>query len=75
MHDAYEPNKGNGCAMQKRKMINTDEAVCHGLMRVVGRSKVSQFFESSVHPHMLDTALDNGCFVMSRDLDRKKDAV
>ena len=60
--------------MQKRMTITMDEAVYDGLMRVVGRGKVSQFLESLARPHVLDTALDDGYAAMSRDLDREKDA-
>ena len=60
--------------MQKRMTITMDEAVYDGLMRVVGRGKVSQFLESLARPHVLDTALDDGYAAMSRDLDREKEA-
>ena len=60
--------------MQKRMTITMDEAVYDGLMRVVGRGKVSQFLESLARPHVLDTALDDGYAAMSRDLDRENEA-
>lgn len=60
--------------MQKRMTITLDEAVYDGLMRVVGRGKVSQFLEALARPHVLDTALDEGYAAMSRDEDREKEA-
>jgi len=72
MHDAYESTLIKECAMQKRITITMDEAVYDGLMRVVGRGKVSQFLESLARRHVLDTALDEGYAAMSRDLDREK---
>jgi hypothetical protein len=60
--------------MQKRMTITMDEAVYDGLMRVVGRGKVSQFLEALARPHVLDTALDEGYSAMNRDNEREKDA-
>lgn len=60
--------------MQKRMTITLDEAVYDGLMRVVGRGKVSHFLESLARPHVLDTALDEGYAAMSGDESREKEA-
>ena len=60
--------------MQKRMTITMDEAVYDGLMRVVGRGKVSQFLESLARPHVLDTSLDEGYAAMSQDKNRELDA-
>ena len=54
--------------------ITLDEAVYDGLMRVVGRGKVSQFLESLARPHVLDTALDEGYRAMSQDRQREEEA-
>ncbi len=37
-----------------------DETVYDGLMRVVGRGKVSQFLEALARPHVLDASMDDG---------------
>ncbi len=60
--------------MQRRMTITMDEAVYDGLMRVVGRGKVSQFLEALARPHVLDTALDEGYAAMSSDQDREREA-
>ena len=57
--------------MQKRMTITLDETVYDGLMRVVGRGKVSQFFESLARPHVLDASMDDGYRAMSNDTQRE----
>ena len=60
--------------MQKRMTITLDETVYDGLMRVVGRGKVSQFLESLARPHVLDVSMDDGYRAMSRDSQRETEA-
>lgn len=60
--------------MQKRMTITMDEAVYDGLMRVVGRGKVSQFLQALARPHVLDTALDAGYAAMHSDKVREQEA-
>lgn len=60
--------------MQKRITITLDETVYDGLMRVVGRGKVSQFLESLARPHVLDKSMDDGYRAMSRDSQREAEA-
>ena len=60
--------------MQKRMTITLDEAVYDGLMRVVGRGKVSQFLESLARPHVLDESMDDGYRAMSSDSQREEEA-
>ena len=60
--------------MQKRMTITMDEAVYEGLMRVVGRGKVSQFLESLARPHVLDASMDEGYRAMGNDRQREADA-
>lgn len=60
--------------MQKRMTITLDEAVYDGLLRVVGRGKVSQFLEALARPHVLDTAMDEGYRAMSNDRLREAEA-
>ena len=60
--------------MQKRMTITMDEAVYDGLLRVVGRGKVSQFLEALARPHVLDTTLDAGYRAMSDDVQREAEA-
>jgi len=60
--------------MQRRMTFTMDEAVYDGLMRVVGRGKVSQFLEALARPHVLDTSLDEGYAAMGRDRNREQEA-
>ena len=60
--------------MQKQMTIALDEAVYDGLLRVVGRGKVSQFLETLARPHVLDTAMDEGYRAMGNDLQREAEA-
>ena len=60
--------------MQKRMTITLDETVYDGLMRVVGRGKVSQFLESLARPHVLDVSMDDGYRAMSKDRQREAEA-
>jgi hypothetical protein len=71
MHYAYHLEKH---IMQKRMTITMDEAVYEGLMRVVGRGKVSQFLESLARPHVLDASMDEGYRAMSNDPQREAEA-
>lgn len=60
--------------MQKRITITLDEAVYEGMLRVVGRGKISQFLEALARPHVLDTAMDEGYRAMSQDRQREAEA-
>lgn len=60
--------------MQKRITITLDETVYDGLMRVVGRGKVSQFLESLARPHVLDASMDDGYRAMRNDTQREAEA-
>ena len=60
--------------MQKRMTITLDETVYDGLMRIVGRGKVSQFLESLARPHVLDASMDEGYRAMNSDVDREAEA-
>jgi len=71
MHYAY---KFGEHIMQKRMTITMDEAVYEGLMRVVGRGKVSQFLESLARPHVLDASMDEGYRAMGNDRQREAEA-
>jgi hypothetical protein len=45
--------------------ITIDEAVYEGLVRVVGRRKISAFIESLASPHIPGDDLDAGYMVMA----------
>lgn len=60
--------------MHKRMTITLDEAVYDGLYRTVGKRRMSQFIETLLRPHVLDTALDDGYRAMAADAGRESEA-
>ena len=60
--------------MQKPMIIAMDEAVQDGLMRVVGRAKISQSLKLLARPHVLDTSMDDGYRAMGNDRQREAEA-
>ena len=60
--------------MQKRMTISIDEAVYEGLVRFVGRRKISQFLENLARPHVVTDDLDTAYQAMAEDTQREKDA-
>jgi hypothetical protein len=61
--------------MQKRMTISIDAAVYDGLVRVVGRRKMSRFIEDLARPHVLGESLDDAYAAMARDEQREADAL
>ena len=43
--------------MQKKLTITLDEQVYEGLHKVIGRRRISEFIESLLRPHVIDTDL------------------
>ncbi|MCL2022347.1 MAG: addiction module antitoxin [Betaproteobacteria bacterium] len=60
--------------MHKRMTITLDEAVYDGLYRLIGKRRISQFIESLVRPHVVDTVLDEGYRAMAADRARETEA-
>lgn len=61
--------------MQKRMTITMDEAVYEGLVRVVGRRKISGFLESLARPHVVNDDLAQSYRAMGEDTQREQDAL
>lgn len=61
--------------MQKRMTITMDEAVYEGLVRVVGRRKISGFLESLARPHVVSDDLAQAYRAMGEDTQREQDAL
>lgn len=61
--------------MQKRMTITMDETVYEGLVRVVGRRKISAFLERLARPHVLGDDLAEGYKAMSLDTTRELEAL
>ena len=61
--------------MQKRMTISIDEAVYEGLVRVVGRRKISRFLEDLARPHVVNDELADGYRAMAEDAEREREAL
>ena len=61
--------------MHKRMTISIDEAVYEGLVRVIGRRKISQFLEDLARPHVINDDLMVGYQAMAADSARERDAI
>ncbi|PWB80496.1 MAG: addiction module antitoxin [Methylocystaceae bacterium] len=60
--------------MHKKMTITLDEAVYDGLVRVVGRRKISQFLEDLARPHVLKDDLASAYRAMADDVEREREA-
>lgn len=61
--------------MQKKLLLSIDEQVYSGLLRVVGRGKISRFIEELVRPLVTGDALDDAYKTMAADRRREKEAL
>jgi predicted CopG family antitoxin len=61
--------------MQKKLTITVNEEVYNGLHKVIGRGRISQFIESLLRPHVLDTNLENEYKKMASDRKRETEAL
>ena len=61
--------------MQKRMTITMDEVVYEGLVRVVGRRKISAFLENLARPHVVSDDLSAGYRAMGQDTAREQEAL
>ena len=62
-------------AVRKKMTITMDEAVYEGLVRVVGRRKISAFIESLARPHVVGDDLAAGYLAMAQDTQREQEAL
>jgi predicted CopG family antitoxin len=60
--------------MHKRMTISIDEIVYEGLLRVIGRRKISQFLEDLARPYVTKDDLDSGYRAMAKDIKREREA-
>lgn len=60
--------------MQKRMTISIDEAVYDGLVRYIGRRKISRFLEDLARPHVVKDDFESGYLAMAADQDREREA-
>ena len=61
--------------MQRKLTITLDEEVYEGLWRRVGSRRISQFIETLVRPHVVDSSLDDEYKAMAADRKREAEAV
>lgn len=60
--------------MHKKMTISLDEAVYDGLLRTVGRRKISKFLEDLARPYVLSGGLDEAYQAMAADQQREAEA-
>jgi hypothetical protein len=60
--------------MHKKMTITLDETVYDGLVRVIGRRKISQFIEDLARPYVTSENLEAGYKAMAADENREKEA-
>ncbi len=60
--------------MQKKLTITINETLYAELHKIIGRGNISQFIESLIRPHLLDTELDREYRRMAKDKKREKEA-
>ena len=60
--------------MHKKLSTAVDEAVYDGLIRIVGRGRISQFIEDLVRPHVLGKAIEERYRAMGADATRGREA-
>jgi predicted CopG family antitoxin len=61
--------------MRKRVTISIDETVYEGLVRVIGRRKISQFLEDLARPYAVNDDLLAGYRPMAADTVREREAL
>ncbi len=61
--------------MQKKLTITIDEYVYEGLHKTVGRGNISQFIESLIRPHVMNTDLELAYQQMAEDEIREGEAL
>lgn len=61
--------------MQKKLTITINEEIYEGLHRVIGRGNISQFIESLLRPHVLDSELEKEYKKMAKDKVREAEAL
>ena len=61
--------------MHKRMTISIDETVYEGLIRVIGRRKISQFLEDLARPDVVNDDLLAGYQAMAADTAREREAL
>jgi hypothetical protein len=61
--------------MQRKLTILIDERVYEGLYKVVGRRNISQFIESLVRPHVIQSELEAGYRAMAEDEAQEAEAL
>ena len=61
--------------MQKKLTITINEEIYEGLHKVIGRGHISQFIESLLRPHVLDSNLEKEYKKMAQDKKRESEAL
>ena len=54
--------------------MSVNEVVYDGLIRIIGRGRISQFIEDLVRPYVLGTEIEEGYRAMAADAAREREA-
>jgi predicted CopG family antitoxin len=61
--------------MQKKLTITLDQQAYEWLHKMIGRWRISEFIESLLRPHVIDTDLEAGYQQMAQDQDHETEAL
>ena len=61
--------------MQRKLTITIDEEVYDGLWRRVGKRRISNYIETLIRPHVIDSSLDDAYKTMAADKEREAEAI
>ncbi|MCL1876333.1 MAG: addiction module antitoxin [Synergistaceae bacterium] len=61
--------------MQRKLTITLDEEVYDGLWRRIGKRRISNYIETLIRPHVIDSSLDEAYKAMAADIDRETEAI
>jgi len=61
--------------MRKKILISIDEQIYSSILRLVGRGKISRFFEDLARPYVANGSLDDAYRNMAADKKREKEAL
>ena len=61
--------------MHKKLTITVDEKVYHGLHKIIGSGRISQFIEDLVRPHVIQEDLEASYAMLAKEEVREKEAL
>ena len=61
--------------MQRKLTITLDEEVYDGIWRRIGKRRISNYIETLIRPHVIDSSLDDAYKAMAADKEREAEAI